>query len=95
MSRTLNTRPNRARPEEYVEDHDHRNGECDLPTLEFYLKYTEGTRWRRALDTRCTWRVDWNKRHDTRCSCDLCRDPWWADFKRKKQAGPMPKMEDY
>lgn len=95
MGKTLNTRPNRARTEEYVEHHDHRKGECDLPTLEHYLKHCEGTRWKRAHDTRCTWEVDWYKRHDTRCSCELCRDPWWADFKKKKQAGPMPTMDDY
>ena len=95
MSRTLNTRPTEVRREVYVEHHDHRDGTCNLPTLEESLKLERQQRWAAFRKGQCCWIPDWHKMRDTRCSCPMCRDPWWADFKKKKKAGPMPTLDDY
>ena len=90
MSRTRNTRPYKARKEVYVAHHDHRNGECGLPPLDEYLKQ-DNNRRRGHLRTECTWWPEWTKVRDTRCSCNLCRDPWSHDQAQKEEARRYPK----
>jgi hypothetical protein len=95
MGKTFNTRPLSVRREVYVEHHDHRNGECNLAPLETFLKMERQKRWSSYRNGDCMWWPDWHKMRDTRCSCPMCRDPWWADFKKRQKAGPMPTLDDY
>lgn len=82
MSRTNAHRPHLTDPERNEPHHDHRDGPCDLPTLEAYRKATPQER--RKL--RCTWEFRW---HDGNkliryCGCRMCTGYWDRRWDRRR-----------
>lgn len=57
-----------------VEDHDHRDGPCDLPPLSAIT-----AQW--WADGRCHW--EWHHRGERICSCELCSGGYWRRLDRR------------
>ena len=84
MSRTWIHRPAWAcfdDPSNCVEDHDHRDGPCDLPDLRTWRAWNEapGTGSAGPDSAVAPWRCGWNlrdRRLANRCGCRLCTYHW-------------------
>jgi hypothetical protein len=83
MSRTDKTVPFRVQqwvdPARRQAVHDHRVGECDLPT---------DIRGHLEARTRCSWRSEWTYWGAALCPCELCHSGKWcrAENRRDRRA---------
>ena len=62
------------------EVHDHRNGPCDLPSVQDQLRKDGGALRR----TRCRWEVD-HTRVPPLCGCRMCTEHEWRRGERRRE----------
>ena len=84
MSRTYQHRPYwvlLADPTKVIEQHNHRFGPCDLPTVGEYAHLVQSASWHEMRDRRCHYQVRWQ---ELSCGCGMCTERDWHKQCRRR-----------